>query len=95
MRLALADVVVLLDYPRWTCLLGVAAWRLRYRGTPRPDMAPGCPERVELGFVRYVWTYPSRHRPSLLAKVRAAGRDDALVRLRSRREAGAWLSTLD
>ena len=93
-RLPLADVVVLLDFPRRTCLLGVVERRLRHRGRVRPDMGPGCPERLELSFLRYIWSYPGRHRASLLAKVHAFGKDEALVRLRSRREARMWLSTL-
>ena len=48
-RLALADVVVLLDYSRVTCLLGAVVRWLRHRGRSRPDMAPGCPEHLELG----------------------------------------------
>lgn len=94
-RLALADVVVLLDPPRVLCVLSIIRRRWRHRRLPRPDMAPGCAERLDLRFLLYVWSYPSRHRPSVLAKVHAAGRDGALVRLRSRREARAWLSTLD
>ena len=93
-RLALADVVVLLDYSRVTCLLGVIARWLRHRGTSRPDMAPGCPERLELAFLRYVWEYHGRHRASVLQKVHAFGKGDALVRLRNRREAREWLATL-
>jgi len=93
-RLPLADVVVLLDYSRLTCLLGVVVRWLRHRGKTRPDMAPGCPEHLELGFLRYIWAYPRSHRPSVLAKVHAFGKDDALVRLRNRREAREWLATL-
>ena len=93
-RLALADVVVLLDYSRLTCLRGAIGRWLRHRGETRPDMAPGCPEHLELGFLRYIWSYPGRHRTSLLRKVHAFGKDDALVRLRNRREAREWLATL-
>ena len=57
-------------------------------------MAPGCPEHLELAFLRYIWAYPGRHRAGVLAKVHAFGKDDALVRLRNRREAREWLSTL-
>ena len=93
-RLALADVVVLLDYSRLTCLLGVVVRWLRHRGKSRPDMAPGCPERLKLDFLGYVWAYPARRRPSVLAKVHAFGKDDALVRLHNRREAREWVATL-
>ncbi len=93
-RLPAADVVVLLDYPRWVCLLGVVTRAWRYRHTPRPDMAPCCPERLDLSFLRYVWSYPGKHRPRVLAKVDGHGKNDVLVRLRNRREARAWLDAM-
>lgn len=40
-------------------------WRVCRRvaasyGKVRPDMAPGCPERVDLGFMLYIWGFPKR-----------------------------------
>lgn len=93
-RLPVADLVVLLDYSRWTCLLGVVLRVWRYRRTPRPDMGPGCAERLDLSFMRYVWSYPHKHRPRVLAKVNGYGKNDVLVRLRSRRAARAWLDAM-
>lgn len=55
LRIAACDAVVLLDPPRSVCLARVV-WRwLRYAGTTRPDMAPGCPEHLTWEFVRWVW----------------------------------------
>lgn len=53
-RLAEADRIVLLLFPRWICLWRV--WR-RYRtysGRNRPDMADGCAERLDREFVLWV-----------------------------------------
>jgi len=41
MRLDLAEVVILLDYPRWLCLWRVMKRIWRHRGKVRPDMARG------------------------------------------------------
>ena len=68
-RLAAADTVIVLDLPRMVC-----AWRIvkrvliygRGAGPVRPDLAPGCRERLNgefVGFVRYVWRYPRDRRP--------------------------------
>ena len=62
-RLAPADVIVLLDYSRWTCLLGVMKRFWRYRNRVRPDIGRGCPERLDFEFLRYIWSYPAKHRP--------------------------------
>jgi adenylate kinase family enzyme len=80
LRLAACDMVVFLDVPRLLCLWRVL-WRwMRHRGRSRPEMAPGCAERLDTEFVRWVWTYPRRRRPGILAKVAAAGKPLAILR---------------
>ena len=80
LRLAACDMVVFLDVPRLRCLWRVL-WRwMRHRGRSRPDMAPGCTERLDMEFVRWIWTYPQRRRPGVLAKVAAAGKPLAILR---------------
>ena len=59
MRLARADTVVWLDYPTHLCLWRVLKrWR-QYRGTNRPDMTEGCPERLDPEFLLYVLNFRS------------------------------------
>ena len=68
LRLATADMVIVLDLPRTIC-----AWRITRRvllgsvgGWVRRDHAPGCRERFDGEFVeliRYVWRYPRDRRP--------------------------------
>jgi adenylate kinase family enzyme len=94
-RLPRADLVILLDYSRLTCLLGVVRRRWRFRHRRRPDMAPDCPERLTADFLRYVWSYRRKHLPRVLAQVADHHKSEALVRLRSRRQAETWLSQLD
>jgi adenylate kinase family enzyme len=80
LRLAACDMVVFLDVPRLRCLWRVL-WRwMRHRGRSRPDMAVGCTERLDLEFVRWIWTYPQRRRPGVLAKIAAAGKPLAILR---------------
>ena len=54
-RLPLADTVVVVDASRWRCLLRVLRRTWRLRGT---EVAVGCPHRVDLGHLRYVWRSP-------------------------------------
>jgi len=90
-----ADAVVFLDLPRWRCLLGILERWIRLRGTVRPDTAPGCPERWDGEFLRWVWGYRRRVRPEVLAALEAfAGRGGAVRILRSRREAAAFLDAV-
>jgi adenylate kinase family enzyme len=92
LRLAAADTVVFLDVPRITCLRRAVVRALRSRRVPRPDMAPGCPERLDLEFLRWIWGYPRTRRPrvlELLAGFERAG--GTAVVLRSRNEIESFL----
>ena len=33
-------------------------------GQVRPEMAEGCPEKIDFEFFRYVWTYRRQQRPN-------------------------------
>lgn len=84
-RLARADAVVFLDLPRWRCVVGVLGRVLRGHGRSRADMAPGCPERFDLEFLRYVWRFRRDKRPKLIAALERYERARVFV-LTSRRQ---------
>jgi adenylate kinase family enzyme len=93
-RMAAADTIVFLDFPRRICLWRVLKRQLRYRGRSRPDMTEGCPERLSPEFVRWIWEYPRTRRPGVLARTRTAGAHARHVILRSPREVEAWVGSL-
>lgn len=69
-RFERADTVVFLDRSRWTCLRRLIGRRIRHRRGGRSDLPPGCRESVDLGFLRWVWQYPTRERPRVLELLR-------------------------
>jgi adenylate kinase family enzyme len=84
-RIARADLVVVLEPGRLTALARVL-WRwLRHYGEARPDMAPGCAERIDLGFLWFVWRWHDRHPDYGREITREAGSTPVIV-LRSDRE---------
>ena len=88
-RAARADLVVLLDVPLVQRLFRVIRRARRYRGQTRPDMAPGCPERLDPAFLRWMVANARRIRKRDLALVsRCAGRSRIL---RSRRQVARFL----
>ncbi len=70
-RFEACDAVVFLDVPRLTCIRRLILRRLRYRGGPRPEMVQGCPERLSLEFLLYVWHYPMNRRPGIMRRLQA------------------------
>jgi adenylate kinase family enzyme len=92
-RFPRADTIVVLDYPRVTCL--GRALRRSLLGFGRDTQAPGCPERVDLGFYRWIWDYPTQGRARMTAKLREHGTHADWVWLTSPAQARRWLSAVE
>lgn len=62
-RLAACDALIQLQLPLWRCLWRVLKRRIQYRKQARPDMAPGCPEKLDYEFLKFiVTTYHERQK---------------------------------
>lgn len=94
LRRSRADSILWFDLPRLTCLTGVIGRIAASHGQVRPEMAPGCPERVDLAFLRYVWTYRQRQRPKLLAYFAGLRPDQRLVGFTTRNQAADFLAAV-
>lgn len=86
-----ADTVIWFDLPRWLCMLSVVHRIVAGYGRVRPEMTPGCPERLDLVFLRYVWNYRAVHRPTALAYFAKLRPDQQFVTFTRRAEAKAFL----
>jgi hypothetical protein len=70
-------------------------WRaLRHRGQTRPDMAPDCPEKVDLEFLKYIWNFDRKNRPRLEAAIARLAPTTPLVRLHGDREVARFLKEI-
>lgn len=67
LRLPAADLVVVLDRPRWLCLVRVV--RRRWRGRHRPSSTADCADRLTPAYLRWVWRYRRRNLPRLLDRL--------------------------
>jgi adenylate kinase family enzyme len=90
LRLARADTVIWLDFPAWLCLARIVRRAIRHWGRTRPDMAEGCPERLEWEFVSFTASFPRNGRKRIVEKLRAFS--GTLIRLASPAEAARWLA---
>jgi adenylate kinase family enzyme len=81
-RFAAADTILFLDFPRSLCLWRAVRRFLRYRGRRRPDMAEGCPEKLDWEFLKWIWSFPRTQRPLVLQRIAeySAGRDVFIFR---------------
>lgn len=92
-RLSRSQAVIFLDMPRAVCLAGVLTRYFRFRGRGRPDMSPGCPEKVDGEFLRWIWNFNRNHRAAYLE--RFGSLDQPVVILRSRKAAARFLAGLE
>jgi adenylate kinase family enzyme len=94
MRLAAADTVIFLDLPRTLCIRRVVLRRIRFRGRSRPDMTPGCPERLTWEFLRWIWRYPVERRPGIQDRLARLRTDQRAIVLRSPSDVEEFLRSL-
>ena len=91
-RLERADTVVYLDYPTWLCLWRALKRVLRFRRQVRPDMAPGCPERFDPEFFRYILTFNCG--PRLRTEAKLMGHEAKVMRFRRPAQLRVWMDSL-
>lgn len=41
-----------------------------YRGKTRPDMGADCEEKVDLEFLRYIWSFDEHSRPNIINQLK-------------------------
>ncbi|MEO3385863.1 AAA family ATPase [Mesorhizobium sp. CAU 1741] len=94
LRLPRADLVVWMRMPRHLCLARVLKRRLQYSGKSRPEMAEGCPERIDMEFLRYIWNFERTESPEIMQALEACNPPVPLLTLRTPAETAAVLAQL-
>ncbi len=69
LRFKRADIAILFQQSVWLCLWRVIRRVFQYYGRTRPDMGPGCPEKVDLEFLLFIWNYRKKSWPKILDRV--------------------------
>lgn len=65
MRTKAADTLIFLEMPRRLSYFRVISRYLRNRGKTRLDVTEGCPEKIDMEFVRWIWNYPRTRKPAI------------------------------
>ena len=92
-RIAKCDAVIYLDFSRFACLFGVLKRVITTHGKVRPDIGEGCPERLDLDFLKWVWYYNQNKRESNYRLLNEAEGIETIV-LKNRRMVKRFLRTL-
>jgi adenylate kinase family enzyme len=94
LRRSVADAVIWFDLPRRTCMTGIITRIATSYGEVRPEMAPGCPEKFDFEFFRYVWTYRRLQRPKLQKYFEGLRTDQTLICFTNRAQADRYLADI-
>lgn len=94
-RFDACDTVIFLDISRLLCIWRVLKRVMLYRSRGRPDMAEGCPEKVNLEFVRWIWDYPKRTRPKVLKLLKESRQSKNVIWLRKQADIESFFVNLE
>ena len=92
-RVERCDTIIYLDFNRFTCLWGVVKRLLTNIGKVRPDMGEGCPEKVDLEFLKWIWNFNKNKRESYYRILNEAEHAETIV-LKNRRMVKKFLKSL-
>ena len=88
-RLSRVDTVIILARRPSVCVAQALRRQLSNRG--RAVQAPGCPERIDPKFLRWIWRYPRDSRPRLDAAIHDHGQHARVIELASRKDIDKFL----
>lgn len=92
-RMKRCDTIIYLDFSRLACLMGVLKRIITTYGKVRPDMGEGCPERIDLEFLKWVWNFNKNKRKSYYELLNSLG-DKQVYILKNRREVNTFLASV-
>lgn len=93
-RLPRAGTIVWVDQPRRVCLWRAFRRTLTQFGRNRADLAPGCPEKFDLQFYRFIWNFKRTHDAMMEEALARDAAHARVFRLRSDAEISEFLEAL-
>lgn len=84
-----ADLIIWLDYSTLKQLHGILKRYFTTRNFERPEI-PGCKERLEPKFIKYVLTYNKKKRPVILDYLKDVPKEKVLI-FKHQKDLNAWL----
>ncbi|RWZ52177.1 topology modulation protein [Halobacillus fulvus] len=94
LRASRADTIIYLELPLTLCLFRVIKRWWTYKGTDRPDLGEGCPEKLDAEFLKFILTTYHSRKGKMRARFRAFQQEDPakqVIPLRSKRDIESFL----
>lgn len=84
-----ADLIIWLDYSTFAQLKGIFKRYLKMHKSERPEI-PGCKERIDFNFIKYVITYNKKKRPELVDTLNTISKEKVLI-FKNQKSLNNWL----
>lgn len=84
-----ADLIIWLDYSTYMQLKGVLKRFLKTRNRERSEI-PGCKERLDFNFIKYVITYNKKKRPEIIEMLKEVSKDKVLI-FKKQKDLNRWI----
>ncbi len=85
-RIENADTIIFLDIPKLICFYRVLKRFWQNRNQTRSDLGKDCPDKIDLAFLWFVWTYSKKRRWKLIKVTEENRGKKQIIVLRSSRE---------
>lgn len=95
LRMARADTLIFLDMPTTTCLYRVIKRMIMTYNKPRDDLADGCRERLDSGFLKWIFNYRTSSRPKALRLIKDAPNSVSVHHLKNVADVARFLVNLN
>jgi adenylate kinase family enzyme len=95
LRMPRADTILWLDLPRRIAFPRVLKRMALYFGRVREDAAPGCPERFDMGFLKWAWTFRRTHAAKYRLALAAHASHARVTIFTGAREVNSFLASLN
>ncbi|MEO4052564.1 adenylate kinase [Solibacillus sp. CAU 1738] len=79
LRAQYADLIILLNYPKYISFTRAMKRYLIHIGHTREDMTPGCQEQMDWEFAKWIWTYNTKALPPILQFLSTVQIDSVII----------------
>lgn len=97
-RFEYADTIIFLDIPRYQCLWNVIVRAIKFHSKLIPGVPAGCQQNMFswkfLEFLQWIWNFPYRSRPKIVALLDEYADTKQVIILKSREEVNELVNRL-
>lgn len=94
LRMAAADTILFLDRNRLVCIYQILKRVSQYKGTTRPDMHDGCPEKFDFSFIKWVWNFPKKQRVEIQHFLKTVPQTKNVIILKNKKQIQTFFNEL-